>query len=245
MIADAWTVMWKEWRELLLQRGNVRGGWVSLLITIGVFGIFLPLQSGRAWVESPALLLVWVWVPLFLVSSVVADAIAGERERHTLETLLASRLSDRSILVGKVGAAMGYGWGLTLVMLTLGLVTVNVVHGHGELVFYPPATALGAVLLTLLGAGLVSGAGVLVSLHAATVRQAAQTLSIAIMVLLFLPVLALQIVPAEWKGVVFTALGGLDTFQTVLLLAAVLLVVDLILLLLALARFQRAKLILD
>ena len=35
----------------------------------------------------------WMWFSLLLVINVVADSFAGERERHTLETLLASRLS--------------------------------------------------------------------------------------------------------------------------------------------------------
>jgi len=36
--------------------------------------------------------------------------LCRERERHTLETLLASRLSDRAILFGKNGAAIGYSF---------------------------------------------------------------------------------------------------------------------------------------
>jgi ABC-2 type transport system permease protein len=115
MIADVWTVIWKEWRELLRQRESMRGGVLRLLIFVGVFGIFLPLQVGREWINSPKLLMLWAWVPLFLVSSVVADGFAGERERHTLETLLASRLSDRAILFGKLGAALSYGFGLAMI----------------------------------------------------------------------------------------------------------------------------------
>ncbi|HEY5573791.1 MAG TPA: hypothetical protein VIK64_12300, partial [Anaerolineales bacterium] len=78
MIADIWTIVWKESKEILLQRGNLRGGWVGLLVFIGVFGIFMPLQSGPDWVESPAGLFVWGWVPFLLVSGVVADSFAGE-----------------------------------------------------------------------------------------------------------------------------------------------------------------------
>ena len=53
MIGDIWTIIWKEAKEILLQRGNLRGGWFGLLIFVGVFGIFMPLQSGPSWVESP------------------------------------------------------------------------------------------------------------------------------------------------------------------------------------------------
>ena len=123
-MTDAWAIIWKEWREMLGQRG-LRGK-SGLLLTIGVFGIALPLQAGRAWIESPVLLVTWSWVPMFLVSTVIADAFAGERERHTLETLLATRLSDRTILFGKMGAAIGYAAAITVASLVLGVLTVNV-----------------------------------------------------------------------------------------------------------------------
>jgi len=45
MIADVWTVMWKEWKELLVRRGSLRGGVLSLLIFVGVFGVFMPLSA--------------------------------------------------------------------------------------------------------------------------------------------------------------------------------------------------------
>ena len=117
MIGDVLTVAWKEWRELFQLGGSHRGGRFSLVILIGVFGVFLPLQSGAEWVQSPATVFYWGWVPLMLVGSAVADSFAGERERHTLETLLASRLPDRAILLGKMLAAVAYGWGLVMVML--------------------------------------------------------------------------------------------------------------------------------
>jgi ABC-type transport system involved in cytochrome c biogenesis ATPase subunit len=98
-------VAWKEWRELIGQRGlSGKQGIVLFSVT---FGILLALTNGRAWITSPAIALAWSWVPMFLVMTVIADAFAGERERHTLETLLASRLSDGAILFGKMGAAIG------------------------------------------------------------------------------------------------------------------------------------------
>ncbi|MBM4467274.1 MAG: ABC-2 type transporter [Chloroflexi bacterium] len=245
MIADVWTVMWKEWKEIFLQRGSLRGGAWNLLLMIGVFGVFLPLQAGRSWVESPQGLIYWAWVPLFLVTSVIADSFAGERERQTLETLLASRLSDRAILSGKVSAAVGYGWGLTMAAMLVGLVTVNLAHGRGELLLYPAAVFGGIMGLSLLASGLVAGVGVLVSLRASTVRQAAQTMSIAIMLLLFVPVFGVQALPAEWKARLAQAVMGADVVQIVLVAAAVLMVLDLGLLAAAMARFQRARLILD
>ena len=151
MIADVLTVAWKEWRELLQLGGSHRGGRLSLVILVAVFGVMLPLQSGAEWVQSPATVFYWGWVPLMLVGSAVADSFAGERERHTLETLLASRLPDRAILLGKMFAAVMYGWGLVIVMLALSLVTVNIAARSGPWLMFPWRFALGAPLLALLG----------------------------------------------------------------------------------------------
>lgn len=245
MMADLWTVMWKEWREILFQRGNMRTGAVGLLILLLVFGVFLPLQMGRAWVQSPSVLFYWLWVPLFLVSGVVADSFAGERERHTLEALLATRLSDRAILFGKLGAALGYGWGATLACLLLGLISVNLVYGQGELLFYPAVVGWGILALSLLGAGLVACAGVLISLRAATVRQAQQTLSIAIMLLLFVPVFGVQALPSAWKRRLAETLAAADVTSVVLTAVVVLVMLNAGLLIAAMARFKRARLILS
>lgn len=248
MLRDIQTILWKEWKELLTGRG-LRGGWLNLVIMLGVFGIFLPYQFGPTLVTSPLSLAVWLWVPAFLVLQVIADSFAGERERHTLETLLASRLSDRAILLGKIAAAMTYGCGLSVVSLVLGLATVNLAFGHGQLILYPPATGLGILAFTLLSGGLTAALGVLISLRAATVRQAYQVMSISIMVVLFGGVYGIQglgkALPPEIGAQVARWLAQANLGQIILLSSAVLALINVFLLAAALARFQRAKLILD
>ena len=135
MIADIFTVAWKELREMLVQ-GDPRGrSKMSLILLVVIFGIVLPLQNGRDWVSSPISIVVWGWMPFLWVSGIVADSFAGERERHTLESLLSTRLSDRAILFGKLLAALLYGCILTWVILLVSLITVNMAYGNGELCF--------------------------------------------------------------------------------------------------------------
>jgi ABC-2 type transport system permease protein len=245
MIYDMWTIMCKEFKETLRLRGNLKGGTLGVLIFLIIFGVFLPVQMGRQWLDSPMVLYFWIWVPLFLVSSVVADSFAGERERNTLETLLASRLPDTAILFGKTLSAIGYGWGLTLVSLCLGTVTINLVHGEGYFLFYSPVMSLGILIWSFLGAGLAASAGVLVSLRAHTVRQAQQSLSISIMLLLFVPIFALQALPEETTRRFLNWLDAVSVVEIVLWVTGGLVVLDLLLLAAALSRFKREKLVLD
>lgn len=244
-MSDVLTVAWKEWRELLQLGGSLRGGRFSLVILLGVFGVFLPFQAGEEWVQSPATVFYWGWVPLMLVGGAVADSFAGERERHTLETLLASRLPDTAILLGKIAAAVSYGWGLVLAMLALSLVTVNLTARTGAWLMFPWPFAVGAPLLALLGAGLAATAGVLISLRAATVRQAAQTLNVAILLLVFIPVLGLRALPDSWKSQLgaWILTSGIDGLLWVV--AGLLALLDAAFLAMAFARFRRARLVLD
>ena len=110
---------------------------------------------------------------------------------------------------------------------------------------YPAATVIGVFVLGTLGAGLVASLGVLISLRAATVRQAAQSLSIGIVMLAWIPFIAQQFLPDEAKIRLVSALTTMNAQAMLVVIVAILIIADAILLLLALARFQRARLILD
>jgi ABC-2 type transport system permease protein len=245
VIKDIYTVMGKEWKELLMQRGRMRSGIFGMLIFIGAFGVFMPITTGPEWVTSPATLAIWSWLPFLLVGGVIADAIAGERERHTLETLLASRLPDRAILFGKIAAAVSYAWGLTILTLVLSLVTVNIVHWQGRLLTYSPLVTLGVLGFSFLIGLLAAGAGILVSLRAASVREAYQKLSIGFM-LMFMPLIVIvQFIPDEWTAHLVERLFTANLVYIGIAIAAFLIVGNIALLSVAMARCQRTRLILD
>jgi len=238
------TVIWKEIKEIFGQRGRFKGGKMGILIFLAVFGIFLPLQNGPDWIRSPLVMIYWAWVPFLLSSGVVADSFAGERERHTLETLLASRLPDRAILAGKIGAAVLYAWGLTLICVLAGAIAITAVHGKGRILFYAAPIAAGIVGLTFLVALLASGLGVLVSLRAATVRQAQQMFSVAFL-LMFIPLFVLPMLPSPVKAKLLAAVSGLNATTAALVVVLLLAVADAVVLLIADSRFRRNRLILD
>ena len=245
MIEDALTIAQKDLRETLLQSGTLRRSLRGLLFSVVVFGVVLPLQIGPDLVRQPAAILPFVWVPLLLASNMIADGIAGERERHTLETLLASRLADRSILLGKVVAAVAYGWGFMVVNAMVGLVTVNLANTDQAILLYSPQAILILGVFGLLGAGIVACGGSLVALRAPTVRQAAQNMSLVVVAVLLVPALAIPALPQDLRQQIIDTLVGLDWLPIGVGLAAILVVLDVALFAAAMLRFRRTRLILD
>lgn len=244
MIADVVTVASKELREILTF-GDARGrSKFGLLFLIVIFGVVIPLQNGRDWVDSPINIMVWGWMPFLWVSGIVADLFAGERERHTLEALLATRLSDQAILFGKLLAALTYGFTLTWVIMLVSLVTINIGFGRDGLLFYSIQMTLAALVFSILISGLSASIGVLVSLRAGSVRQAQQMMS-AGMLVLFLPFMLLQFIPGGWVRSIGELVANVEPLQIAVSIAILLMVVEVILIAVASRLFQRSRLILD
>jgi ABC-2 type transport system permease protein len=226
MIDDILTVMWKERKELFTERETVRGTLASFLgplIMMAALGVVLPWQAGRVWVETPLSLGPSLFVSL-MFGGMTAGTIAGERERHTLETLLASRLPDQAILFGKIAIAV---WGRVLL--------------------YPPTVVVADLLVSILVSTLTATMGVFVSLRAATVRQAEQDIMALLaggsMLLALAPSLALRTIPGL-EARFAELLARLNLTQIVAVVLLVLIALDAAFLVAAMHRFQRARLIL-
>jgi ABC-2 type transport system permease protein len=236
MIADVHTVAWKELREILSRGGTVRSrrGLVGTIVFPVILGLFLGVQAGtaknsftRGFAVFPVGLLA-----MATAAGLVTDAVAGERERHTLETLLASPASDASILAGKMTAVVGYAWVLALIqLLAVGL--ASAVAGRA----IPPLLLLLVAVLALLEAILAAGFGVQFSFRAPTVRVAARKQA---QYSIFINLVA--------SGVNVLAVAPVHgPLRPVAVAAAVivLVVADASVLLMAHARFRRGRLVLD
>lgn len=247
MLTDLSIVIWKEWKELLRFQGNSRSGIAGPFIMVAIFGILMPIQAGSMWVDSAASLSLWLVIPLILVGTMVADSFAGERERHTLETLLASRLSDHAILLGKIGAVVGYVWLMTQLVFIVALIPVNIVHGRAQLLLYKPEVALTGLVLSLLLSTLMSNVGVLVSLRAGTVKQAQQTLGLSVFmfgyVVPMVGIYGLRFLPTETRQSLVQPILTGDIGLIALAASALLMFLNLGLYAVMKVRFQRTRLI--
>jgi ABC-2 type transport system permease protein len=241
MIEDIKTVVWKEVKEIIFNKQVL----IGLPLIVLLFGVYLPWNMGRSFVEEPYLALALSLMPLLLVIGVLADSFAGERERHTLESLLATRLSDRSILFGKILAAVAYGWGATIVMIITGLITVNVAFGQGQLLLFSPLAGLLMILITLLLSTLIASAGVLISLRASTVRQAETGFLVGVAAVAVIPTVIYYLLPDNLKEPALDQLISIGLDNVMVLVLLILVVFNIIVLSVAMNRFQRNKLILD
>lgn len=245
MHEDIFAIMWKETKSLLRYSSSPWKGLVTLLAPIALFGIIFPIQFREDWLTTGWSVLVSVVTPLMLIATTIAESFAGERERHTLETLLASRLPDRSILFGKLLTSICFGWGMTLFLLLISLGVVNILEWNGGFRIYSADILWINLSASLLVSAMVANLGVLVSLRSPTVQNAAQT----IMLLLFMPFILLQAVvfllPSFLpQDEVSAYLGRLDFTSITAITLGILLVADIGLFLGALVRFKRSKLIL-
>jgi ABC-2 type transport system permease protein len=147
------------------------------------------IEVALVYLLSPMLLI----VPLMTASVIAADAIAGERERKTLEGLLLTPLSDRELFIAKLlGAwlpaiAVGVGGGVVYALVS-DLAAIGVVDG----LMFP--NLVWAMLVLWLGPALAAlslGVTVLVSARVKSVQEAFQIAGVVV-----LPVVALIVVQA-------------------------------------------------
>lgn len=243
--ANVLTVMWKEWREMR-QSENRTTGRRMLIVGIILFGLVLPLQGGRAWVTEGGALFAWIIAPTLLIMQTIADSFAGERERHTLETLLATPLSDRAILLGKLLMPMLWAWGVTQVFIGISAITTTIAFGQGHILFFTLPILLTGMGFGFLVSGLMATTGVLLSLRATSVRQAQQALSIAgfVLALIYVVLIVLAVLIANSIGIDLSQWVKTGTFAPFVWGAAgVLVLMDTMLLTLAMARFRRSRLV--
>ena len=154
-MSDIGAIVWKERKSMLRGRGT-RGRVLLTLLSPLFIAVYLPWSIGTDWFTEFPSLLVALPVPVILMGLLVPDSIAGERERHTLATLMASRLSERSIMAGKILVAGSVAWGLSIVALAVGAIVVNVTQWGEGIHFYRPSVIITDLSISLSKAKLTS-----------------------------------------------------------------------------------------
>jgi len=130
-------------------------------------------------------------------------------------------------------------------MLITGMISLSLFHGRGAMVLYPAHIGFGVLGFGLLVSLFAAGAGVLASMYAASVQQAQQRLGLLVVWLLPVAFFIGPLAPVEWKIALAQALTPLNGAYLVPVVFLSLCLIDSLLIAVALARFRRARLILD
>lgn len=134
LLFDSWIIAVKEWHEWSAVRS--RPGWGALAVLIVMWSLSAPHLFGALSASLMIVAILSASLPLALTGVMINDSLVGERERQTLETLLASRMPERAILLGKITAVTLVGLALLLLGLLPGLLqhafTLIVSSGDGN-----------------------------------------------------------------------------------------------------------------
>lgn len=197
-------VLWKELRETYAGGGRpvasvIVSAILALLVAVGV-PLFMALLFSHdqavaySFAVATAISAFGTFLGFFSPMPTIVDTFAGERERHTLETLLATPLSDRAILGGKVLAQYIPVWGSALLLTVASAATATAVAGGPGLLVLPLAL-VGTLVGGTVTATFIVGLGSLISLGAPTIKKGQERLSLVMLPIFMLPALSGAILP--------------------------------------------------
>lgn len=168
--------------------------------------------------------------------------LRGNGSANTLETLLATRLPDPAIFLGKVAAPVVWVAGAALLATLGGWVTAWAVAGARVAQAFPPVLVWAMPLTGLLAAALGAGITALVSYRAANVRNAAQYVTYGVFGAAMVIQVAGSNLPVSIRHPLWAWILSLHWTGALLLGGSVLLVADVALLALGLLSFRRSRL---
>jgi ABC-2 type transport system permease protein len=177
---SAYEIMRREWTRMPPVVSGGKGALVPNLLALAFVAVLLPFSMGKTFLE-PCSLILFAALSVLIVCSLITGCFFGPEARLDLRELAAGGASGGAIALGKAGAAAMRGWLLGMAVLLGGLVTVNLAYWPGHVLAPPNAVSGQAIALSLAGSWLVAMAGALISLRASSVRQAQDSLKVAIL----------------------------------------------------------------
>jgi len=164
------------------------------------------------WSDPIAPILLFQLFPAAIASMIAADAFAGERERRTLETLLATPVKEMAIFVGKTLCAVSAALFVSMATLACALVVERVQLGQTHLSI---AMVVSVVVGSFSASLLTSSVAVAISSRVDVARSAQQMASMAALAIIFFGATLLR----QAETLTPEKLLGIDATVTALALA--------------------------
>jgi ABC-2 type transport system permease protein len=191
----------KELWESFGDRTARRGGIVQAAVLVIGLGFVGPNTKVSTWPsDDPLSVLLFAFIPGVAAASMAADAFAGERERRTLETLLATPVDESVLLLGKALASIVFGTAVGALGLVLAVVTVRGLTGSP---FFPTAHEIvGAIGATVGSSAIMAAAAIVVSMLVPVARATQQIISVGSMIVYALLAVLWAVLGLEvtWKN---------------------------------------------
>jgi ABC-2 type transport system permease protein len=242
IFGDILTIMRKEWREIVSASGPVSTTKMNLIVLTAML-IFCAVIAALMPADvtlRPGVLVVTM-VAYIVVLTSICDSFPGERERHTIETLLASAIPDEALLLGKILGSVIYSWAFVVLILVTILIGANIRNFPA---MYPASILIAALIATPLLLLLFSTAGVLLCMRLPTVRAAQARVTGATLAFFIAGVIFSKFMPDGWRQQVSAMMSNESSrLSAVATQVVALVVLNVTLLVFAMMRFRRSRLI--
>lgn len=202
------------------------------VLAAGALGVILAWRTGINFGRDALTVLLLMKFTMLPTLPITPDSFAGERERHTLETLLATPITEAEIFLGKFIAILGIGVGFAVLGSVLNTFVMVARYGAATLLQLSFGVLATGIAMGLLTTAILVGLGMILSVHVRTVRTANQVFAYSLVALIFIASAASGSLPAplvsaviDWRNT--TSLWvQLVTVQVLLSIGAITVVVS-------------------
>lgn len=181
-MSDVYTVLRKELLELFGHRQSMRGPLLQALLLLVVVGVLVPALDNSIWDNPTAPIVLFALFPAAIASMIAADAFAGERERRTLETLLATPLPEHAMFIGKILCAVTFALLVAVSSLLAAMIVTTIRFGPTLLA---PTILLSTIAGSLAASLFTSSVAVAISSRITVARSAQQIASMVSIAFIF------------------------------------------------------------
>ena len=165
---------------------------VVILFTLLAFGILVPWYKGFTFLD-PRILLAYALLAVLFVAPASAESAAAEAVSKESE----KRHPAARVLI-RIARVVGFGWGITVLILGTALATLNLTNWHGAF-GGPPARFLAAILTFSLAASFAVAALSSVLARRLTAGAVKSILRLAFLIVLLGLALSSRFAPERWQ----------------------------------------------